>query len=206
MFKTYFWYFLILMAGMGILFVSLSRASLEIITKESREDTLRKYPITFTIKITNSTQTTHTYKLPFNDVEKNNFFSLIKSWRDNLWIKFTRDNINKSKIALLVADKKMAQAISLIKVNDSKMALEASQEALEKLKYADSLVNNANQNNGEVKQIRSQIYEAGYAYREILKGMENLVNINKNDQYLTIIKNLDNWNENQEKEKEVGNF
>lgn len=126
------WWMVLIMAflALSILFVSISRASLEIATSIDNRETLRKIPIECGDFI---------YKLPHARTLPTSKIYFLKRFRDWLWLNFTSEAKGKSEVALFIADKKMAEALRLFELGENKIALETSLEAVNKLKYANGL-------------------------------------------------------------------
>ena len=157
-----------------ILFISISRASLDTtITKDNSLDT-RKLPIEYEIG-----KDKYTYKLPQARTVIGDPMYAFKKFRDILWIEFTSDTKSRSEVALFIADKKMAEAVRLFQDGKTELALLTTREALNKLQYASRIYEN------------DQIYYAGFAYAKILSN------------YNQKLKELDDWNWAQQIKKET---
>jgi len=155
----------VVLLSMTILLVSASRASLEMVQKQEGDDKVRVAPVL-------SSQGEVIYKLPQANILPDNPLYFFKSLRDSLWLEYSRGNQKKGEMYLLLADKKMAEARELEKKGNEKMALEASEEAFNKLKYAKELLSFAKEDPAS-RQFDFQIQVAGGAYLEIVKGIEN---------------------------------
>jgi hypothetical protein len=192
---------LALILGMAVLFVSVSRASIDLLAQEGNELKVRIEPIEFTIYHSDGSTEPVTYKVPeVNTISSNPFYGF-KKLRDYLWLMFSKGNVNKAKVALLIADKKISESVQLINSNESKLALEAGVEALDKLKYADSQIAAAPEAETEKSQINNMIYQAGFAYRQVMSTMEGEFEIDR-EKLKNIIDDLDEFNEQKRKEKE----
>lgn len=153
-----------------ILFVSIARAGLEIASSKDLNREFRKMEIEVEAR-----GEKFTYKLPQARTLPDDPAYIFKRIRDWLWINFAANALEKSDIALFIADKKMAEAQVMLSRNKTELALSTSREAINKLKYARSLNKS------------DQIYHAGWAYAKILQN------------YNQKIQELDQWNEKQEK-------
>jgi hypothetical protein len=182
--------------GMMILVISIARAGLEIMAAEGTGEGLRNDPIKFDIVNDLGDKEEFSYKLPEPGMLPNNPFYGFKKIRDFLWMKFSVGNIKRAGVELLVADKKMAEAKKLFGDNKGEAGLGASQEALDTLKLAERSISGVNEETAESKQIRSQVYKAGFAYRAILKTAENSFEMDV-EKYNQLIKELDDWNQEQ---------
>ena len=149
-----------------ILFVSIARAGLEIASSKDLNREIRKMEVECEVN-----GDRFTYKFPQARTLPNEPIYFFKQVRDWLWINFAGNQINKSDIALFIADKKMAEVQSLLSMGKTELALSTSRVALNKLKYARSLHKS------------DQIYHAGWAYAKILQN------------YNQKIQELDEWNQ-----------
>lgn len=195
---------LALIIGVGVLFVSLAKASLQIWAVEDTQNQLRTKPIDFIISHSNGSTESGNYKLPEVKTLPTSPFYGLKTARNYLWMGLSDGYINKSKMALLIADKKMTEAQILFETDKSKSGLVSSVEAIDKLKYAYGEIRQANVSNIEANQLKTQIVKAGHAYAEVLKRSEEKLNKDKKNSYEQTIKDLEKWNEEREKEK-MGN-
>lgn len=154
--------------AVGVLFVSISRASLDVALNNDKNREMRKTAIEAT-----DGNEVFTYKIPQVWVLPDNSLYCLKTLRDYVWLHFTPRGTKRSEIALFIADKKISEAKRLLSENKTQMAIEASKEALNKLKYA------RNEKNSK------EIYHAGWVYAKILES------------YGQKIKELDEWNKAQ---------
>lgn len=187
--------------GLTVMFVSLSRATLEITAAENNQDKLRLNPIALTINYSDGTTEPTTYKLPEIGMLPNNPFYGFKRVRDFLWITFSSGNDGKSKVALLIADKKIAESRELLKENQNTPALDASQEAVDKLKYSGDLAAKVKDTDPQYKSLHKQIYVAGLVYKEIIDAYADTFDLDM-AKYQKIVNSLDDFNASQEQEKE----
>lgn len=193
--------FFVVMASLLILILSVARASLQISAQENDGDLVRVQNVQLTVfNIDGSTEPVN-YKLPNVGMLPNNPFYAFKALRDWLWINMSRSSLDKSKITLLVADKKIMEARILFKDNAPGPALEAANEALSKLGNVVSEIAKVEGNVDEVNQIKVQIRNAGLAYKEIATEGKDSFSMDT-DKYNKLITDLDNWNESQAKKEE----
>jgi hypothetical protein len=174
--KIFIVIFIVIFALM-VLFVSISRISLEMTQEKDKSDQIRKLPIDFVVKNDDDSVDIYAYKLPYARTLPDDSSYYLKRVRDFFWIVFTAGNKEKSEVVLFIADKKIAEANELFKKGKTDLALKTSREALNKLQYANYLY----------KHKDNRIYKAGLAYKQILKN------------YQQKIEELDNWNEKQKK-------
>ena len=158
--------------AVGVLFVSISRGSLDAALNIDNNRDMRKTAIEAT-----DGDEIFTYKIPQAWVLPDNSLYCFKILRDYVWLHFTPKGAKRSEIALFIADKKISEAKRLLTENKTQMAIEASKEALNKLKYA------KNEKNSK------EIYHAGFAYAKILES------------YGQKIKELDEWNKTQKENR-----
>lgn len=190
-----------MVVGVFVLFVSLSRASMQIWANEDKENKLRIKPVDFTINYQNGATESSSYKMPEVRTLPNNPIYGFKEARDSIWMGMTNGKLEKGKMALLLADKKMMEAKILFTNNEGKLALESSSEAIDKLKYAYSEIQRA-EKNIETSKVKMQIFKAGYAYAELLKQAESSISAENKTEYKQNINDLNNWNEEREQENE----
>jgi hypothetical protein len=157
----------------GVLGVSFLRASLEKVIEDENQDNLRKIPISFEIQDNLGKLEKICYKLPETGILPDNPLYLLKNLRDELWVRFSTNNIDKAKIVLLIADKKMEEAITLDRVQGkSDLVIKTSQEAVKKLKLASDLVSKMNDKDIETQKIEQSIGMATLVYKKIIDNFE----------------------------------
>lgn len=189
-----------LIAAIGIMFVSVSRVSIQMTKEEEDMDKLRKTEVDFMIVNADSTTEPSSYKFPESRTTAANPFYGFKQVRDSLWMSLSQGNLNKCKTALLISDKKMVEADILWRDGNWLKALETSKDAIDKLKYADSLVSPALDD--QQKQVQWEIIKAGYAYREMMEKGRDTFGLDV-DRYQKLINEIENWNESQRNKKEI---
>lgn len=162
-----------------VLFVSISRISLDMTREKDKSDQIRKLPIDFVVENDDESVDIYSYKLPHARTLPDDGSYPLKKIRDFFWITFTAGNKGKSEVILFIADKKMAEANELFKEGKIELGLITSEEAFNKLKYASRLY----------KYEDNRIYKAGLAYAQVLKNHQQKIEA------------LDKWNEERQKEK-----
>ncbi|MFA5750091.1 MAG: DUF5667 domain-containing protein [Candidatus Shapirobacteria bacterium] len=164
---------IIIVLALGILYISFIRASLEKVNDDEKYDKLRKIPISLQLENREGILEKDCYKLPETRTLPDSPFYILKKLRDELWIKFSNNQLNKVKIMLLIADKKMEEAIMLNQKNSNKnLVMKTSQEAVEKLKSVEELVLNMETGDIEVQKIDQRIKTANLAYKKIIDSFE----------------------------------
>ena len=162
-----------LMLGLVILYISISRATLEMMIKDEKENSLRKLPITAEIINREGKVEKINYKFPETRTLPSSPFYFIKEIRDSFWINFTTDPINKSRILLLMADKKMEEVRLMSNSRANKqIIIRTVIEAIDKLKLAGEELKKEDLNKIENQQIQIQINQAVYVYKEIIKSLQ----------------------------------
>jgi hypothetical protein len=197
--------FVVILSGF-ILAVSLIRTSLNIVLQPDSENKLRTEPVEFLMPNDQGVMEKASYKLPSASTLSVDYFYPLKKIRENLWIQFINNPIDKSRISLLIGDKRMFESEILIKKNKNEMALETIQEAIDKLKYAKKIIKASNNNkNIRIDQLNAQIFKAGFAYKKILENDKQIFEKNKtdNEKYQRLVNSIDKWNQLQEKERQT---
>jgi hypothetical protein len=161
--------FFAILTAISVMFVSITRASLEIIAQEDKEGKLRVETILVELENKDGETETVEYKLPQINMLPNNPFYGFKQLRDQLWVMLTRNKVEKSKIIMILADKKLAETIALRKQGDLNRALDSSEEAVSKLEYAWSLIKD--EENNETESLLATIHRATKAYGQVIKGL-----------------------------------
>lgn len=198
-FSDIFAKFLILIVGFAVLGLSITRASLEILAQDINESKLGNNPMSFVINYGEGVTDVGEYKLPEVGTLPINPMYGLKRVRDYFWLMLSR-GAGKTKLALLMADKKTEETRRLLQLGKNNEALTAGNEAMDKLKYASQLVSQDSGNKDEVKQISKQIYLAGFAYREVFKSGANAFDMDQIE-YAKLIQRNEDWNQNQKENK-----
>jgi len=176
----------LLILGLVILFISTTRASLDLFKNEDRENEIRNNPLTFRMINKNGEVEQQTYKLTNAGLLPNSPFYGIKLIRDGIWLVLSQDQ-KKTRVALLLGDKRMIEAKNLLNIGNEKLAIKTANAAIDKLEYANYLNNNADE------QLQKQIFLAGFAYREILKTRDKIEDVN-NQNWIKLIQRINDWN------------
>ena len=170
-FKRLFYTTGILMLGGTILFVSVVKAGWKMTTEQENEGKIRNRSIDVAIASEGGQIKKDYYKLPEVSILPTNIWYKVKELRDALWMGLGNDSTEKTKTVLLLADKKIVEAEELFERKNVNEAVEASREALNKLKYAESLVNQKQDKDEETKQLEQQIDKAGIVYQQVVGNM-----------------------------------
>lgn len=188
-------YLISLGVGSVILFVSITRAGLEKTIEENRGEELRKIPVEVEISTSSGETLIRVYRMPQVNVLPSSLAYPLKEYRDFLWLKLCTNPLQKSRVALLIADKRMNEAKMLLDRGMAGVAIDAGRKAVESLKYAESLIEGG-VGVPEENQQGVKIREAGEAYEAILTKYQ----IEDKD-YLALINEICAFNAQQKEEK-----
>lgn len=182
------------LTGAVLLFISISRAGLDYLTKEDNLNQQRVEDFRFNTFGPNGEEEAKVYRFPKAGLLPTHPFYGFKQVRNFIWLNLLSDPSAKARMTLFLADKKIIESRHLFKENQSKAALEAATEAIAKLKAANHLwaaaLRPASWN------LQTQLYEAGLAYHQILTDAKDTFEMNSED-YTNLINDLDNWNDTQ---------
>jgi len=193
-----FGYLFLLTTCLIILFWSLVSAGFENVISDIRNNNLRNVPIEYVKEIGNGEKILKTYKVIESNIELGNVMYPLKKFRDKLWILLSRTPIEEAEIYLLIADKRMFEATSLIKnqKNDD-LILETLDDSIHDLKEAKKSLFEEKKRDIEFFKIDQQINQAGLAYEDIVKSFNY-----KNEGIDKIINELENWNQKNKEQNE----
>ena len=196
MFLKIFWRLGVVTIALAILFLSVTRAGLELIAQEGGTDLLKKQEINFLVTTRDGETVPSTYKFPEAGMLPDNVMYGFKRVRDYFWVVFS-GGINKAKLSVLMADKKVVEYSELVEKDKNDLAIESGNEAIDKLEYADGLVTKMTQADDQIKQIRQQLFLAGFAYKESFIKYETKFSF-EGDKYSKLINRIDERNKDQE--------
>ena len=182
-----------------ILFLSVARAGLELVAQEGGADLIKNTEVNFIVTSDDGETAPNTYKLPEVGTLPDNMLYGFKRIRDYFWLTFS-NGISKLKLSVLLADKKIVEFAELTNKDKNNVAIEAGNEAIDKLEYADSLLSKTQLTDVEARPIRRQIYLAGYAYKELIKKTELKFGF-ESEKYTSLINRIDERNKEQEKNR-----
>lgn len=187
------------LAGAGvILAVSMARASLSLTLKKEKENVLRKVPIKLLIEQKDGGIKTEVYLLPPVRTLPSSVFYNIKRIRDLLWIGFCQEKDEKISLAMLLADKKMAEAQILFVNGQADQAMKAAEDSIGLWERAKKMRQSPDKDDEKNEVIKTKIDLAGLAYEKILKRAEGAVDVNQTE-YKQIVDRLERINEKKEK-------
>lgn len=172
----------------SILLVSISRASLEIMSKQEREGRLRTEPVII--------DGVEIYKLPQSRVLPNSGYYWVKKIRDWFWQKFSFDEEKIIQITLILADKKVSEARNLMEKEKYSLALDSYHKAIEKLTEAKNLINKFENKPIYRNEINNQIKKMAEVYRKMIEE------VGKNDKideqkYLRLLQEINEFEKKQ---------
>lgn len=183
----------VVLVGMVMVFVSIARASFEVIAKEVGEDAIKNRYLEFVITSEDGKTLPANYNLPEAGMLPSNPFYGFKKIRDWMWMNFAT-GANKAKVAVLMADKKITEVSELFRLGDTDLAIETGNEVLDKLEYANGLLEATD------IQLRRQLFLAGYAFKEIASNGSESFDMDQ-QKFKELINRIDRWNEKQEEER-----
>lgn len=186
----------VVVLGLLILLVSMARAGLEIWATEEKETIILNKTINFIAKFGDGETMVGVYQVPETGMLPDNLFYGVKKIRDFLWLELSMGE-NKIKMAVLQADKGVAATAELIKKEDYSRAVESGNEAMDKLEYANKLLNDIKVTDDQTKQLHYQIFRAGFAYKEVFKRLDGAFGMD-NSKYLNLLNRINDWNKEQE--------
>lgn len=190
---------LVLVVGIAVLAISMARAGWETRANGDTDEVAGNNLVEFLAVFGDGTTTPGDYKLPETGILPDNMLYGIKEIRNSLWLLFAKGQA-KTKMALLLADKSTAEAGKLIEKEETVKAIDAGNEAINKLEYANTLINQVSSVDVQTKQLHFQIFWAGFAYRAVFDRARGSFNLDT-EKYATLINRMDDWNKTQEKNR-----
>ena len=182
-----------------ILVVSMARAGWETRANGDTDEVEGNNLVEFLAVFGDGTTTAGNYKLPETGMLPDNMFYGIKEIRNSLWLLFARGEA-KTKTALLLADKSAAEAGALIENDKNDRAIDAGNEAINKLEYADTLINQERATDAQTKQLHYQIFWAGFAYKAVFDRAQGAFDLDTG-KYAQLINRVNDWNKTQEENR-----
>jgi Domain of unknown function (DUF5667) len=185
--------------GIVILFVSMARAGWETRAKDNSDEVKGNNLVEFMAVFDDGTTAAGNYKLPETGMLPDNMFYGAKEIRNYLWLLFSSGE-GKIKMALLLADKSASESGALIEKDESNLAIDAGNEAINKLEYAETLIDQVKVADAQTKQIHYQIFWAGWAYKQVFVKMQDSFDLDT-ERYTNLITRVDDWNKTQEENR-----
>jgi hypothetical protein len=187
----YFARFFLILISLVILFWSLILTGLENMRDDKKTNNLRVFPIEYIKEMDNGEKILKVYKVPESKVGPENIKYPIKKFRDKLWINLSQTIKDKSEVYLLMADKRIFEAVELVKnKRNEDLIAKTIDEAFCNLKEAKKILIEEDKENIETIKINQQINQAGLAYEDIVKSLNC-----KNEKLNKIIDDIENWNQ-----------
>jgi hypothetical protein len=148
-----------------ILYVSFARAGLEKVSQDEKYDQLRKISIAYH-------QGSECYKLPESRTLPDNPFYFLKKIRDDLWIQFTNNPIDRVRIGLLVSDKKITEAIMLYRLEKKETGWKnnLAEAGVKNLKLREEIAK-LNGEDIEVQKLITKVDRANSFYQDIIEQL-----------------------------------
>ncbi len=179
--------FVFTLAG-GILLISISRASLEIMSKEEKEGRLRTEPVII--------DGVEIYKLPQSQILPSNGYYWLKETRDWLWQKFSFNEEKIIQITLILADKKVSEARMLMEKEKYDLVLISYYKAIEKLEEVEKLINKIENKKILKSETKNQIKRMALVYRKIIEEMGKNDKIDE-QKYLLLLQEINEFEKKQ---------
>lgn len=168
----WWWKLVIISFSIIILYISLIRAGLDRLKENKNYDILRNVPISFQSKNELGELENHCYKLPETRTLPDSPLYFVKNIRDEFWVKFSKDPLEKAKILLLLADKKIEEAIKLDKKGRENLANETVKDAILKLEKSKKIVESLDQKDIEVMKMSTKIDETTRFYKYLINFLQ----------------------------------
>lgn len=168
----WWWKIGIILLSIIIIYISFVRAGLERLKENKNYDVLRNVPISFQIKNDLGEFESHCYNLPEANTLPDNPWYFIKNIRDEFWINFSKNPIEKANILLLLADKKIEEAIKLDKKGKQNLANEIVKDSITRLERSKKIVKSLDQEDIEVQKMNIKIEEASRAYKYLIDYLQ----------------------------------
>ena len=164
-----------LLLAVGVLYISFVMASLSRVADDEKFDRLRKIQIAYI----NPKGEENCYKLPESNLLPNNVFYPLKELRDNLWIYFSRDKIDRLRILLLIRDKKIEEILLLKESGINEKIVERQINKVNELaKELNASLMRLN-NTTETKELQRRMETADDFYKFISKKFFNMERVEK---------------------------
>ncbi len=155
-----------------ILYISFVRAGLERVKENRNYDKLRNVPISFQFKNNLGELENYCYNLPESRTLPDSPWYFIKNLRDKFWVDFTNNPLEKANILLLIADKKLEEAIKLVEKGRENLGDETVKDAILKLEKSKNIVESLDQKDIEVMKMNTKIDEATRAYKYLIDFLQ----------------------------------
>lgn len=163
----------ILLLGVFILYISLTRAGLEKLIRDERRNDLRKVPIIFQHSNQDNFIEEGSYKFPETSTLPNSPFYFLKKIRDELWIIFTGNSEDKVRVLMLVADKRMEEARLLNeKEGNEWLIIKTVEDSIQKMTKAKEIVESDRMNEVERNQFRQRQKQEFMAYKWVIDWLK----------------------------------
>ncbi|MBU1129753.1 hypothetical protein KKE45_00335 [Patescibacteria group bacterium] len=173
----------------GILFVSLTKASWKVLASGKSYDSYRIKPVEVEKVNEEGRRVKVVYKLPEVRTLPGSFFYGFKEIRNWLWLKLAGKPIDKAKLLLFLADKKVSETLLLDEKGKPNLALRSAKDAFEKLKRSKEWSLKLEEN--EERLLRAQLSDACLTYRQVFGSILK----NEKSEYEKLIVELDEWYE-----------
>ncbi len=190
--------------GLVILATSVIRTSWKILAQDELTNTSQNNNVEYMVAFDDGQTFKGSYSLPVSGMLPDNVFYGIKRFRDLLWLRFSGGE-NRAMFALHLADKSASEARELLLKNNYQLALASGIEAMDKLEYAEKLIQEVKVQDERTKKLHYQIFWAGHAYKNLF--VDEAKNYSLDDeQFKNLINRFDEWNKTQEENRSSWGF
>lgn len=161
---------LMLVAAFGILYISFTRAGLDKVTNDEKYDRLRKISVSYT-ELKSGQKIC--YRLPESRTLPDNSWYFLKKIRDDFWIQFSKNPLDKVRIVVLMADKKVYESILMYEDKNVDVSFWKNNmiEAKSKIDLARNLLNQSTIKDLETDDLMRRVNEADDFWNYIQKEM-----------------------------------
>jgi len=157
----------VLFLSSAILFISLTKASLNVLAKDRGHEQQKIQIVKIVKKTDDGGEIESVYKLPQATILPDHWSYGFKEIRDWLWLKMSPKK-KRLKLALLLADKKIVEAQLLAKKGKYDLSIQTASKSVQKLKKGENVCSNKAEENVV---LCSEVSNAHLAYTKILKSV-----------------------------------
>lgn len=195
-----------LVVAIVILFVSMTKASLNLMAVDDNVEVLKNNELSFVAVFGDGDTEVGNYKFPEVGMLPSNAMYGFKRIRDYLWLAFSQ-GLSKAELAIFLADKKIIEFTKLCgsDLSNNDRAIEAGNEAIDKLEYTNGILVKTKLPDEKAKQLRKQLFWAGLAYKEIIVSKEKFFQF-ETEKYSNLVSRINEWNKEQEKNRYSWDF
>lgn len=191
----------------SILFVSLSRAALVEMKQKLGNNVYHNILISMADNTINDSGEEAggkkiDYNLPPVTMLPTSPFYGFKKIRDYIWLKLTFDPVVRGKLELLMADKKVSEAVKMAPDTNEDMVYEAFEEGVDYLFSGYTDLASSKEDVNTANQLMLQARNSGKAYIMILENLGKMSEESNTYKKQNLLDKLANWNEKVKGEEE----